>query len=62
MNITECECGMPMVWTPGFPESGTYEWHLMHKKVHMATFDNIDWVTEGNLDACIEAAREMCDA
>ncbi len=60
MNDSECTCGMPRIWTPGFPQPFTYNWHVMHKKVHVATFPEVDWVTLGNLDALIEWAKEDC--
>ena len=42
-----CECGMPTIATPAFPDPYTPEWHVLHAKVHHATF---------------KTEKELCDA
>jgi len=51
---------MPMISTPGFPRPYSVEWHVMHKKVHVATFPQSDFRTLGNLDLFIEWAKDEC--
>lgn len=53
-----CVCGFPLMETPAFPRLFSYRWHVMHKKVHLANYPDVDWVTRGQLDALIEMARE----
>lgn len=57
MNEFACACGMPRIVTPCFPRPFTTRWHILHRKVHLATFPNVDQVTIENLDLAIEWSR-----